>query len=53
MVPRFAAVVLAALALAACLLCLIGIAWADDESLVTVNASQWAGHTAQERAQAI
>ena len=43
MVPRFAAVVLAALALAACLLCLIGIAWADDESLVTVSASQWAG----------
>lgn len=42
MVPRFAAVVLAALALAACLLCLIGIAWADDEPLVTVSASQWA-----------
>ena len=41
-VPRFAAVVLAALALAACLLCLIGIAWADDEPLVTVSASQWA-----------
>ena len=43
MVPRFAAVVLAALALAACLLCLIGVAWADDESLVTVSASQWTG----------
>ena len=41
MVPRFAAVVLAALALAACLLCLAGLAWADDESLVTVSASQW------------
>ena len=44
MVPRFAAVVLAALALAAaCLLCLMGIAWADDEPLVTVSASQWTG----------
>ena len=42
MVPRFAAVLLAALALAACLLCLMGIAWADDEPLVTVSASQWA-----------
>lgn len=42
MVPRFAAVVLAALALATCLLCLIGIAWADDEPLVRVSASQWA-----------
>ena len=50
MVPRFAAAVLAALALAACLLCLIGIAWADDESLVTVSASQWTGQTAQEQA---
>lgn len=49
MVPRFAAVVLAALALAACLLCLIGIAWADDEPLVTVSASQWTGQTAQEQ----
>lgn len=48
-VPRFAAVVLAALALAACLLCLIGIAWADNEPLVTVSASQWAGQTAQEQ----
>lgn len=50
MVPRSAAVVLAALALAACLLCLIGVAWADDEPLVTVSASQWAGQTAQEQA---
>ena len=51
MVPRFAAVVLAALALAACLLCLIGIAWADDEPLVTVSASQWTGgYTAQKQA---
>ena len=50
MVPRFAAVVLAALALAACLLCLVGIAWADGEPLVTVSASQWTGHTAQEQA---
>ena len=49
MVPRFAAVVLATLALAACLLCLVGIVWADDEPLVTVSASQWAGHTAQEQ----
>ena len=49
MVPRFAAVVLAALALAACLLCLIGIARADDEPLVTVSASQWTGQTAQEQ----
>lgn len=50
MVPRFAAVVLAALALAACLLCLIGIAWADDEPLVTVSVSQWTGgYTAQKQ----
>ena len=49
MVPRSAAVVLAALALAACLLCLIGVAWADDEPLVTVSASQWAGRSAQEQ----
>lgn len=46
-VPRFAAVVLAALALAACLLCLIGIAWADDEPLVRVSAPQWAGEAVQ------
>ena len=52
MVPRLAAVVLAALALAACLLCLIGIAWADDEPLVTVSASQWTGRPAQGRAAA-
>ena len=49
-VPRFAAVVLAALALAACLLCLIGIAWADDEPLVTVSASQWADGAVREQA---
>ena len=47
MVPRFATVVLAVLALAACLLCLIGIAWADDEPLVTVSASQWADGAVQ------
>ena len=50
MVPRFAAVVLAALALAACLLCLIGIAWADDEPLVTVSASQWADGAVRDQA---
>ena len=50
MVPRFAAVVLAALALAACLLCLVGKVWADDEPLVTVSASQWTGWSAQEQA---
>ena len=49
-VPRFAAVVLAALALAACLLCLIGIAWADDEPLVTVSASQWADGAVRDQA---
>ena len=49
MVPRLATVVLAALALAACLLCLIGVTWADDEPLVTVSASQWAGRSAQEQ----
>ena len=50
MVPRLAAVVLAALALAACLLCLIGVAWADDEPLVTVSASQWAGGVVRNQA---
>ena len=50
LVPRFAAVVLAALALAACLLCLIGIAWADDEPLVTVSASQWADGAVRDQA---
>lgn len=49
-VPRFAAVVLAALVLAACLLCLIGIAWADDEPLVTVSASQWADGAVRDQA---